>query len=272
MIMNMLRRGWRSKHWQMKEYPYFRSEFQQKPDYFLLEYSKVSSVFSELNIKIKSVKKDTDIIKVFDDTIIEENATYFCGLILNTMLSRSYSHSAFRHGISVGRYCSIAGRCRIFDGRHHIDWISTSPSFMIPSLYSKHIGNLTYFERSAIKLNISNDVWIGSDVAFAQNITVGDGAVIGSGAIVTKNVPPFTVVVGVPARIIKFRFSDKIIERILRLQWWNYNFHDIKSLNCDDPKQFLDKLEDKIKNKEIVEYKPKYVNMNDYKKYSIDKK
>jgi len=71
------------------------------------------------------------------------------------------------------------------------------------------------------KVTIGNDVWIGTRALIMDGVTVGDGAVIGAGAVVTKDVPPYAIVGGVPAKIIKYRFSEKKISQMLELQWWN---------------------------------------------------
>ena len=70
-------------------------------------------------------------------------------------------------------------------------------------------------------LRIGSDVWIGSNACILRGLAVGDGAVIGAGSVVTKDVPPYAVVVGNPARVLKYRFSEEVIARLLRLEWWN---------------------------------------------------
>ena len=77
---------------------------------------------------------------------------------------------------------------------------------------------------------IGNDVWIGANAIIQSGVTIGDGAIIGSGAVVTKDVPPYAIVVGVPAKILKYRFNKEQIKELLQLKWWNLPFDKIKNL------------------------------------------
>jgi len=91
---------------------------------------------------------------------------------------------------------------------------------------------------------IGHDVWIGSGVLFAHGVTVGNGAVIAARSIVTRDVPPFAIVAGSPGRIVKYRFSEQVIERIQRIAWWRYAFPQLKDINVDLPiDAYLDELE-----------------------------
>ncbi len=82
-------------------------------------------------------------------------------------------------------------------------------------------------------MNIGNDVWIGDNVCIKNGITIGDGAVVAMGAVVTKNVPPYAIVGGVPARIIKYRFSEDVIKQLIDLKWWNLPPNLIKTIPYD---------------------------------------
>lgn len=78
-------------------------------------------------------------------------------------------------------------------------------------------------------IDIGNNVWIGDNTVFLKNVTVGDGAIIGSGSVVTHDVPPFAIVAGVPARIIKYRYTKFVIEQMMKIQWWNWSMDRILS-------------------------------------------
>jgi acetyltransferase-like isoleucine patch superfamily enzyme len=123
--------------------------------------------------------------------------------------------------VDVGKYCSISWGCEIGLASHPVNIISTSPLFYEKSNsigYEWVSDDLFKDERRVI---IGSDVWIGADVKILSGVTIGDGSVIGVGAVVTKNVPPYAIVAGVPARIIRYRFDDHIIEQLLRVKWWD---------------------------------------------------
>lgn len=121
----------------------------------------------------------------------------------------------------VGKFCSIGANVCIGPGRHPLDFVSTSPVF-----YSTHKQcGITFADKSYYnemgQVRIGNDVWIGTNAVILDDITIGDGAVIAAGAVVTKNVEPYTIVGGIPAKVIKKRFSAETIEKLLLFQWWN---------------------------------------------------
>ena len=133
------------------------------------------------------------------------------------------------HG-KIGKYCSIASGVKVVNGFHPTsEGISTHPAF-----YSKRNSvDLSYVDADCFEeyryadpekryaVVVGNDVWIGTDAILMAGITVGDGAVIAAGAVVTKDVAPYSIVGGVPAKEIKKRFDDEKIEALLSLQWWN---------------------------------------------------
>ena len=111
-----------------------------------------------------------------------------------------------RPDIIFGRYCSVAKNLTILLVHHRHNTVSTHSDFS--NMFSK--GHLC----------VGNDVWIGANVTLMDGITIGDGAIIGANAVVTKSVPPYAIVVGNPGKIIKYRFSQEIIEQLLKIQWW----------------------------------------------------
>lgn len=124
---------------------------------------------------------------------------------------------------TIKRFCSIADNCRIGTASHTLNNISTSPIFTLKdnathtAWVQKDVGHFNEVKR----VHIGNDVWIATHVIIKDGITIGDGAIIGAGAVVVKDVPPYAVVGGVPAKIIKYRFEQSIINKLLELQWWN---------------------------------------------------
>lgn len=127
----------------------------------------------------------------------------------------------------IGRYTTIGPDVRVVTGQHPTSVIaSTHPAFysargqMGFSYVNKTIFEENRFAKDSYKVVIGNDVWIGSYVRIMEGITIGDGAVVAAGAFVTKDVPPYAVVGGIPAKIIKYRFTEEKIAKLLRLQWW----------------------------------------------------
>ena len=116
----------------------------------------------------------------------------------------------------IGRYVSIANNVSIGQGEHQLDRISTSSLF-----YKDPWSMLTSKD-----CEIGSDVWIGVDAVILRGVKIGTGAVIAANAVVTKDVPDFAVVAGVPARIIKYRFTESQILKILASNWWEKNFSD----------------------------------------------
>ena len=123
----------------------------------------------------------------------------------------------------IGRFCSIATQVSIAPGIHKTDGVSCHTSFYQKStpllkVYSNEDSFPTFS-----KVVVGNDVWIGERAIIMDGVNIGHGAIVAAGAVVTKDVPPYAIVGGVPAQIIKFRFSDKVIEDLLKSEWWNFS-------------------------------------------------
>jgi acetyltransferase-like isoleucine patch superfamily enzyme len=131
----------------------------------------------------------------------------------------------YKSKIVIGKFCSIGENVRIMiGGEHNTSWVSTYP-FRIKFSMSTAYEDGQPFSRGDV--NIKNDVWIGRDVLIRDGVNIGSGAIIGAGAVVTKDVPSYSIVVGNPINIIRFRFSETQIEELLKIEWWNWPLEKI---------------------------------------------
>lgn len=126
----------------------------------------------------------------------------------------------------MGRFCSIAPFCMIGPPSHPVDHVSTHPAFFLRcEYYGYTLLDESRDDWEGVRTRIGNDVWLGAGAFVRRGVSIADGAVIGAGAVVTSDVPPYAVVGGVPARIIRYRFDHATISRLLRLEWWNRDAH-----------------------------------------------
>ncbi len=127
---------------------------------------------------------------------------------------------------TVGKFCSIAAHTRINPGNHPLDRVALSHFTYRSSAYDLGPDDAAFFDwRRSHHVTLGHDVWIGHGAILLPGVSVGTGAAIGAGAVVTKDVPPFAIVVGTPARIMRFRFADEIIAALQRIAWWDWT-HD----------------------------------------------
>ncbi|WP_241156642.1 CatB-related O-acetyltransferase [Adlercreutzia sp. ZJ305] len=122
---------------------------------------------------------------------------------------------------NIGSFCSISEGCVIGLPSHPTTFLSSSPVFLSGGNYlKKHFANAPYDDCETTC--IGSDVWIGCNVLVKSGVSIGDGAVIGAGSIVTKDIPAFSIAVGVPAKVIGMRFEDEVVELIKKIAWWNW--------------------------------------------------
>ncbi|MCP3928837.1 MAG: CatB-related O-acetyltransferase [Bacteroidetes bacterium] len=148
----------------------------------------------------------------------------------------------------IGAFCSIASNVKIYlGGEHRTDWVTTYP-FNHLWESAKHIKGQPKTKGDVI---IGNDVWIGDNAVIMSGVTIGDGAAIGNNALVTKDVPAYTIVAGNPACILKKRFDEETIHRLLIIKWWEWNDGVIENflpLMLDkNINEFIKKAEDYLK-------------------------
>ncbi|WP_257674866.1 CatB-related O-acetyltransferase [Clostridium felsineum] len=140
-----------------------------------------------------------------------------------------YQYPINKDKLVIGKFCSIACGAKFLmtSGNHSLKSLST---YTFPIFNDEWDMNLKVTDAWDNKgdIVIGNDVWIGYEAVIMSGVTIGDGAIIGTRAVVTKDVPPYTIVGGVPAKIIKKRFSESIISKLLQLNWWNWSYEKIQ--------------------------------------------
>lgn len=160
---------------------------------------------------------------------------------------------------SIGRYCSIGPNVTLGEGEHPTKWLSTSPVQYLPDQFSwyppeKKLSEVRRVVRNKKNddgargyITIGNDVWIGGGATIRRGVKIGDGAIIAGNAFVTKDVEPYSIVAGLPAKHLRYRFSREIIEILLDLKWWRFDINSLAGVQFDD----IEKSISQIKNKEI---------------------
>lgn len=143
--------------------------------------------------------------------------------------------------VEIGKYCSIAGGVKFLGTAQHAS-----------ATHKKCVANFPFHEEWQMAypagemrgpIMIGNDVWIGENAFIMDGVQIGDGAIVGATATVTKDVPAYAVVVGVPARIVHYRFEPEVIEKLLQIKWWNWDEDKIKQALPDfnDIETFINK-------------------------------
>lgn len=180
------------------------------------------------------------------NSVIDRTSTVESGCNIVSVNMDRYSFCGYDCEIvnaDIGAFCSIANDVKIGGAMHPMEWASTSPVFY----KGRDSVSKKFSEYDRPKDNrtiIGNDVWIGSGAFIKQGATIGDGAVIGMGAVVTKDVPPYAIVGGNPAKLIRMRFDDTIIKRMIQSEWWKLSDEVLLEVAqyIKEPEVFLNKI------------------------------
>lgn len=176
----------------------------------------------------------------------------------------------------IGRYTSIApGVKAMRGGRHPMNRFTTSQvTLSNPTEFGAiptHAGlvnynklETAYYKERYDPIIIGNDVWIGQDVTIKRGVKIGDGAIIAQGSIVTKDVPPYALVAGVPAVVKRYRFTNKVIQELLELRWWDYAYWDFEGIKAEDNIEiFIEKMKRLISSHKLEKFAPDTVGYDD---------
>ena len=176
----------------------------------------LKNVINNPNIKVGDYTMYNDFVN--DPTLFEKN---------NVL----YHYPINYDKLIIGKFCSIAcGAKFLFNSaNHNLNSLSTYPFPLFFEEWDLKKENVTESWNNKGDIIIGNDVWIGYEAVILSGVNIGDGAVIGTRAVVTKDVPPYTIVGGVPAKIIRKRFSEEVISKLLEIKWWDWNEEKIKN-------------------------------------------
>lgn len=235
-----------------------------KDIYKLLTERNIYTVVSKSDSRFKV---DVEFVEFSKTLSIEPYTTFLRGNFFYSMGAFSYSRSNLPINTIVGRYSSIADGVRRMGVNHPTNKFTTSfITYEKNSIALNEYHNNNNFDIGTIDIStvngkpiiIGNDVWIGQNVLIsAKGISIGDGAIIAANTVLTKDVPPYAVVGGNPGKIIKFRFSPDIIEQLLELRWWQYDFSQFEGINVnDDIEIFIEKAKNLRADGRLVPFEP----------------
>lgn len=185
------------------------------------------------NQKLKKGIKDYSVFNLFEGSSISDKSKIYSPHRVVGSKIDNYTYVARNSIINftdIGSFCSIGPNFLCGYGIHPIDGISTSPVFYS----SKEQVGFTFCKEDKIvenkKIVIGNDVFIGMNVTVLDGVKIGDGAIVAAGSVVVEDVPCYSVIGGVPAKIIKYRFDEKTIEKLIKLKWWDFDEIKLKKL------------------------------------------
>lgn len=182
----------------------------------------------------------------FRNCEIHKTARVDCKCALTSVNMGRYSYVGSGSSITyanIGSFCSIAGGCQIGGGEHPLDTVSSSPVFLAGrNILGKNFADFAY--EPARLVEIGSDVWIGSNAYIKGGVKIGTGAVIGAHAVVTKDVAPYEIVAGCPAKVLRKRFDEDTVAKLLALEWWEWPEEKLEKYASlfNDPRNLLNEM------------------------------
>lgn len=229
---------------------------------------------ARLGVSIESIRQISQVLRAESPSrIAKANVIGDCSVGAFTYLGPA----AEVRRATIGRFCSIAANVAIGPAEHPLNWLTSHPVAFDGVRYfdaSEEWGcfkdSRRRFHGNSARTTVGNDVWIGRNAILKQGITVGDGAVIAGGAFVHRDVPPYSIVGGVPARVLRYRFPDETIVRLLRIKWWNWKIlPEVHDLDMSDVDDFVTRFEGLIADRRLEAFLPRTVVIKAEKQITI---
>lgn len=215
------------------------------------EFFNKKRIFLDYPWKIRGVIKPGQVIRIAKSVEVESYANMAKGTFFSAGAFSYCRSTEVEQCFSIGRYCSVAPQVRIGDQEHPLDRVTTHIFTMRQHAFDmalKEFGKapvpLAFATRSKPVPKIGHDVWIGRGALLKRGIEIGSGAVVAERSVVTKDIPPYAIVAGVPARVVRFRFPESTRMLLLASRWWDYNYADFDGMDFSNPSIFVQQLEE----------------------------